>query len=90
MHMELTPNYSAETALSYGCKRNDVMRCNQCVVGMCIRSHYSGISMIRGYWYLHFLHDKGNTILKNARFSGKGRQLFIINSYMNVMIIHKC
>ena len=45
------PNYSAEIALSYyyGCKRNDVLQCNQCVVGMRIRSHYSGISMIRGY-----------------------------------------
>ena len=61
MHMELAPNYSAEIALSYGCKRNDVMQCNLCVLGMRTRSHYSGISMIRGYWYLHFLHDKGLT-----------------------------
>ena len=59
LYMELAPNYSAETALSYGCKQNDVMQCNLCVVGMRIRSHYSGISMTRGYWYLHFLYDKG-------------------------------
>ena len=26
---------------------------------MRIRSHYSGISTTKGYWYLHFLHDKG-------------------------------
>ena len=37
------------------------MQCNQCVVDIRIRSYYSGISMIRGYWYLYFLHDKGLT-----------------------------
>ena len=69
MHMELAPNYSAEIALSYGCKRNDVMQCNQCVLGMRTRSHYSGISMIRGYWYLHFLHDKGLICILNPQLS---------------------
>ena len=52
MHMELAPNYSAETAGTFicnGCKRNDVMQFNQCVVGMHIRSHYSGISMTSIY-----------------------------------------
>ena len=48
-----------QLALSYGCKQNDIMQCNLCVVGMRIRSHYSGISMTRGYWYLHLLYDKG-------------------------------